>query len=273
MIKYFNELKLLEKHLPSLTVDSYERFNEKVFEQLKEIYNKRLNEITNFKDFDINSIELLNIKLKKLAYLRKELLLGYGHKCDKMLGFFVNDIDEKIKNMKLEESDLFILEEKERKDKTKQYLKPESTMIVEQEKYEFPTIELLYEENEIKEIIQSKQYLENKSNIMVGLKEEENIRIIDLHETSHILIAGTTGIGKTTLLDNIIINILYKSSPLETKLILFDTNNNGLRLYDYIPHLLLPVITDAKKSVGTLAWIAQEIDNSQAQLKLIFLLE
>ena len=261
MIKYFNELKLLEKHLPSLTVDSYERFNEKVFEQLKEIYNKRLNEITNFKDFDINSIELLNIKLKKLAYLRKELLLGYGHKCDKMLDFFVNDIDEKIKNMKLEESDLFILEEKERKDKTKQYLKPESTMIVEQEKYEFPTIELLYEENEIKEIIQSKQYLGNKSNIMVGLKEEENIRIIDLHETSHILIAGTTGIGKTTLLDNIIINILYKSSPYETKIIIFDTNNNGLRLYNGIPHLLLPVITDSRKSVGALAWLVQEIEN------------
>ena len=75
------------------------------------------------------------------------------------------------------------------------------------------------------------------------------------------MIAGTTGIGKTTLLDNIIINILYKSSPYETKIIIFDTNNNGLRLYNGIPHLLLPVITDSRKSVGALAWLVQEIEN------------
>ena len=89
----------------------------------------------------------------------------------------------------------------------------------------------------------------------------ENIKLIDLNETSHILIAGTTGMGKTNLLDNIIINLLYKSNPKYTKLLMIDVKNNSLRLYDGIPHLLIPVITDSQKAIGGLAWIVQEIQN------------
>ena len=127
--------------------------------------------------------------------------------------------------------------------------------------YEFPMPELLSDDKEIREIIESKEYIDAESKTVVGLKEELNTKIIDLQETSHILIAGTTGIGKTTLLDNIIIDIIYKSKPDETKFIMFDTSNNSLRTYNGIPHLLIPVITDAKKSVGALAWIVQEIEN------------
>lgn len=127
--------------------------------------------------------------------------------------------------------------------------------------YEFPPKELLVEESEIKEVIHSKEYIDSESKIIVGLKENTKTQIIDIQKTSHMLIAGTTGIGKTTLLDNIIINILYKSRPDETKFVIFDTSNNSLRLYNGIPHLLIPVIRDAKKSIGALAWIVQEIEN------------
>jgi len=137
------------------------------------------------------------------------------------------------------------------------------SVIVNSEKnsYELPQIDLLSNDIEIKEIIQSKEYKDSKSKVLFGVKEDLNTKIIDINETSHILIAGTTGIGKTTLLDNIIINILFKSKPDEVKFVMIDASNNGLRLYNGIPHLLVPVITDVNKSVGTLAWIAQEIEN------------
>ncbi len=127
--------------------------------------------------------------------------------------------------------------------------------------YENPTIDLLSEDVEIRDVIQSKEYTDSKSKIIVGVKEDLNTKIIDIQETSHILIAGTTGIGKTTLLDNIIINIIYKTKPDEVKFIMFDTSNNSLRLYNGIPHLLLPVITNVKLASGVLAWIVQEIEN------------
>jgi len=172
---------------------------------------------------------------------KNDILNGYGHGCDKVLDDFVKDINYKIDNYNIE------LKEKEEKIN-----------------YEFPSIELIDEENEIKEVIQSKNFLESKSKMLVGLKENSEIKIIDIQETSHILIAGTTGIGKTNLLDNTIINILYKSNPNETKLVIFDTCNNGLTQYNGIPHLVIPVITNSRKAVGALAWIVQEIENRKA---------
>lgn len=127
--------------------------------------------------------------------------------------------------------------------------------------YKLPNLDLLCDNIEIKDILQSKEFEDSKSKVLFGVKENLNTKIIDINETSHILIAGTTGIGKTTLLDNIIINILFKSKPNEVKFIMIDTSNNGLRLYNGIPHLLIPVITDSNKSVGTLAWVVQEIEN------------
>ena len=154
-----------------------------------------------------------------------------------------------------------VITEKELFKESEKNIKLESDFKLSDIDYEFPSIELLREESEIKDVIQSKEYIDSESKIIVGIKENANTKIIDIQETSHMLIAGTTGIGKTTLLDNIIINILYKSKPEETKFVMFDTNNNSLRLYSGIPHLLIPVIKDAKKSVGALEWIVQEIEN------------
>lgn len=127
--------------------------------------------------------------------------------------------------------------------------------------YKVPNKELLENDDEINEIIGSEKYINATSNIVFGLKDGENIKLIDLNETSHILIAGTTGMGKNNLLDNIIINLLYKSNPKYTKLLMIDVKNNSLRLYDGIPHLLIPVITDSQKAICGLAWIVQEIQN------------
>lgn len=98
MIRYFNELKNIERKLPALTVDSYDKFEQNIFEQLNEIYEKKINDIFERKDFSISNEEFLMQKLNKLEYLKKDILNGYGHKCDKMLDAFIEDINDKIKN-------------------------------------------------------------------------------------------------------------------------------------------------------------------------------
>ena len=98
MIKYFDELKNIEKKLPSLTVDSYDVFEQNTFKQLNGIYEKKINGIFEKKDYSISNEDFLNQKLSKLECLKKDILNGYGHKCDKMLDAFIEDINDKIKN-------------------------------------------------------------------------------------------------------------------------------------------------------------------------------
>lgn len=98
MIRYFNELKNIEKKLPALTVDSYDKFEQNTFEQLNGIYEKKINDIFERKDYSISNEDFLKQKLNKLEYLKKDILNGYGHKCDKMLDAFIEDINDKIKN-------------------------------------------------------------------------------------------------------------------------------------------------------------------------------
>lgn len=98
MIRYFYELKKIEKKLPSLTVDSYEKFEQNTFDQLNEIYEKNINKIFEKKDYSISNEEFLKQKLNKLEDLKRDILNGYGHKCDKMLDAFIQDINDKIKN-------------------------------------------------------------------------------------------------------------------------------------------------------------------------------
>lgn len=98
MIRYFNELKNIERKLPALTVDSYDKFEQNTFEQLNGIYEKKINDIFERKDYSISNEDFLKQKLNKLEYLKKDILNGYGHKCDKMLDAFIEDINDKIKN-------------------------------------------------------------------------------------------------------------------------------------------------------------------------------
>lgn len=107
MIGYFDELKKIEKKIPSLTVDSYDKFEQNTFDQLNGIYEKKINDIFEKKDYSISNEEFLKQKLNKLEVLKKDILNGYGHKCDKMLDAFIQDINDKIKNCDRYEYSIF----------------------------------------------------------------------------------------------------------------------------------------------------------------------
>ena len=77
----------------------------------------------------------------------------------------------------------------------------------------------------------------------------------------HLLIAGTTGSGKSVGINTMILSILYKFKPNECKLILIDPKMLELSIYEDIPHLLTPVVTDPKKAVFALKWVVREMEN------------
>ncbi len=77
----------------------------------------------------------------------------------------------------------------------------------------------------------------------------------------HLLIAGATGSGKTVCLNSLITGILYKATPDEVKFIMIDPKKVELVIYNDIPHLILPVITEIKKAVNSLKWLIKEMDH------------
>lgn len=82
----------------------------------------------------------------------------------------------------------------------------------------------------------------------------------DIGKMPHLLVAGTTGSGKSVMIHSIVASLLYRNSPERMRLILVDPKRVELTLYDGIPHLLTPVVTDAKKCILTLKWAAKEMD-------------
>ena len=83
----------------------------------------------------------------------------------------------------------------------------------------------------------------------------------NLEKMPHLLIAGTTGSGKSVGINTMILSILYKFKPNECKLILIDPKMLELSIYEDIPHLLTPVVTDPKKAVFALKWVVREMEN------------
>ncbi|MEK9154578.1 MAG: DNA translocase FtsK 4TM domain-containing protein [Patescibacteria group bacterium] len=83
---------------------------------------------------------------------------------------------------------------------------------------------------------------------------------VDIEKMPHMLIAGATGSGKSIALHTLIISLLYKNSPQTLKLILIDPKRVELSIYDKLPHLVSPVITDAKKTIGVFRWAIDEMD-------------
>ncbi len=113
----------------------------------------------------------------------------------------------------------------------------------------------------LKETISSDAFRSNKSNIAVALGKDisgQNI-CIDLAKMPHLLIAGSTGSGKSVCINTLLMSILYKSSPEQVKLILIDPKVVELSVYNGIPHLLVPVVTEAKKAAGALQWAVTEM--------------
>ncbi len=113
----------------------------------------------------------------------------------------------------------------------------------------------------MRELIDSEEYrnAKGKLNFAVGKNIEGNIIIGDIASMPHMLIAGTTGSGKSVFTNSIIMNILYHASPDEVKLILIDPKKVEFPIYNGIPHLLIPVVTDPLKAAGALSWAVNEM--------------
>ena len=115
----------------------------------------------------------------------------------------------------------------------------------------------------IREIIDSSEFEKAKSPLAVALGRDiaGKITVADLAKMPHTLIAGSTGSGKSVCINSLIVSILYHSTPQEVKLVLIDPKMVELGIYNGIPHLLIPVVTDPKKAAGALSWAVNEMLN------------
>lgn len=115
----------------------------------------------------------------------------------------------------------------------------------------------------LREIVESKEFEEAKSRLTVALGKDiaGNSMVADLGKMPHILIAGSTGSGKSVCINSFITSLLYKASPSEVRLLMIDPKVVELGIYNGIPHLLVPVVTDPRKASGALAWAVTEMLN------------
>ena len=113
----------------------------------------------------------------------------------------------------------------------------------------------------LREVIDSSEFskAKSKSSFAVGKDIGGNCIVGNIAKLPHMLIAGTTGSGKSVCMNSIIISLLYKASPDEVKLIMVDPKMVELGIYNGIPHLLIPVVTDPKKAAGSLQWAVSEM--------------
>ncbi len=113
----------------------------------------------------------------------------------------------------------------------------------------------------IREMLESDKFKKAKSKLTVALGKDigGNVVIGDIAKMPHVLIAGATGSGKSVCINTIIMSLLYKASPEEVKLIMVDPKVVELGVYNGIPHLLVPVVTEAKKAAGALNWAVAEM--------------
>ena len=115
----------------------------------------------------------------------------------------------------------------------------------------------------LREVLESEEFRNNKSKLTVALGKDVagNIQLADIAKMPHVLIAGSTGSGKSVCINTIITSIIYNAKPSEVKMVMVDPKVVELSVYNGIPHLLIPVVTDPKKAAGALAWAVQEMDN------------
>ena len=115
----------------------------------------------------------------------------------------------------------------------------------------------------MREVLESDEFQNNKSKLTVALGKDVagKIQLADIAKMPHALIAGSTGSGKSVCINTIITSIIYNAKPSEVKLVMVDPKVVELSVYNGIPHLLIPVVTDPKKAAGALAWAVQEMDN------------
>lgn len=113
----------------------------------------------------------------------------------------------------------------------------------------------------MREIIDTDKFYDAKSKLTVALGRDiaGNVTLADLAKMPHLLIAGSTGSGKSVCINSIIISLLYKAKPDEVRLLMIDPKVVELGVYNGIPHLLVPVVTDPRKAAGALGWAVTEM--------------
>ena len=114
----------------------------------------------------------------------------------------------------------------------------------------------------LRELVSAEKFSSSQSRLTAALGEDvagEPI-YLDIAKMPHLLIAGATGMGKSVCINSIIVSLLYKAKPDELKLILVDPKKVELNIYNGLPHLLVPVVSDSKKAAGALAWAVGEME-------------
>lgn len=114
----------------------------------------------------------------------------------------------------------------------------------------------------LRDILETQRYAQSRSpiSLVLGKDISGNPVVVDLTKMPHLLVAGTTGSGKSVSLNAMILSILFKSTPEQVRLIMIDPKMLELSIYDGIPHLLTPVITDMKDAANSLRWCVAEMD-------------
>lgn len=115
----------------------------------------------------------------------------------------------------------------------------------------------------LKDIVESREFTNHSSKLAfsVGKDISGETVVADIGKMPHLLVAGATGSGKSVCINSLIMSILFKASPEEVKLLMVDPKVVELGIYNGIPHLLIPVVTDPKKAAGALNWAVQEMVN------------
>ena len=123
----------------------------------------------------------------------------------------------------------------------------------------------------LRELLADREFGDSRMELAIALGKDigGEPKIVDLAQMPHLLIAGTTGSGKSVAINTMILSLLYRLSPEECRLIMIDPKMLELSVYDGIPHLLAPVVTDPKKAVVALKWVVAEMEERYRMMSKI----
>ncbi len=123
----------------------------------------------------------------------------------------------------------------------------------------------------LSELFKNEKFVTNEKNLILALGKDisGNAVFANLENMPHLLIAGTTGSGKSVGINVMITSILYKHSPDDCKFILIDPKMLELSVYEGVPHLITPVVTDPKKAITALKWVVREMESRYKKMSLL----